>query len=560
MTLRLTWQVALWEFRLLTRGLAFWLGVLAAAGMAVNLARHGVQSPALLAYGMSTWVLPVIPILFLPVLGALRRRDAAAGVHELIHSRPVGALALVAGKFAAGWGALAFTWLGSMAVGALVVAIAEPTTLAGWLRVVWLSALLVLPCFGFVTALTLAVDALAGRTGAVLAVGTAVVLGSWLYLPSMRASNFLPVFVPKYISDVFGFGPYTGAMGLNRAWVLALTAGLVGLALWALPRRTPILGGPGSRRVAAALLVVLATGGTASALALVPAPAPGEWHDRARPWEAEQVRAAVAGDPGAARHWVRRTVPVGDLTVEVRLAHGNEAKAESIAQAAAQVLAHFPGLHPAAGQPFRVFQGSYLQHGRLESGALVLLGKDVALAGGEHGERAALRAMAEAYWSDLAEVPAWLPRKRFIGHSFPFDLHDTWAAWAALYHQWVVLEQLSGPVAAAAEVEQWRMTGQPREAGSPGAGGWMDLYQSGAVGRGSNTLTTVRALALWELGHERGHAEVLAALRTASQQVPLPADRDAQAWQRAELRTWDAVGSTLGVHWSKELLLPRPPQ
>jgi hypothetical protein len=541
----LIWNLARWEFRLLSRGAAFWLGVLAASGAVVNLAIRGVQSPSLIAYAMSNWTLPVIPLLFLPVLGTLRRRDAACGIHELVHSRPVSGLAYVVSKFVAGWAALSAAWLASMATGALLLAVTEPGAVLLWPRVVLLSGLLVLPCFGFVTALALAVDALTGRTRAVLAVGTLAVLGSWLYLPSMRVSNLVPIFVPRFVSEVFGFDPYAGVIWTNRAWALSLTAGLLALSLWILPRRIPLLVAPGARRLIAALLVLMIAGGAATVIPLLRAPAPGRWSDEARGWEMAQVKAAASGPPQSEAYWVRHQVESPAGPVEVFVAQGAEESAEPLAQAVARVLPHFPELQPPPGVPIRVFQGSYLRTGRLESGSLVVLAKEVRLAPTADADRAVLRAMAEAYWSDLARVPAYLPGQVMVGHYFPFKLDDTWAAAAALYHQWVVLERMAGSGAAAQEQQQWKGLG------GPPADSRLDPIQelstSGAVAFGASNMTAGYALALWDAGQMVGHDRVLNALRTAAAESTPPEGNEVAAWQGARKPYWATVSGLLGV-------------
>lgn len=541
----LIWRMAVWEFRLLTRGAAFWLGIVASSGVAVNLAIHGVQSPGQVAYGLTNWILPIIPLLFLPVLGAVRRRDAGCGIHELVHSRPVSGLDYVVSKLAAGWAALAATWLASMLVGALVAAAVEPGSLVHWPGVMLMSGALALPCYAFVTALAMAVDALTGRTGAVLGVGALVVIGSWLYVGSIRGSILVPLFLPRYISAVFGFDPYAGLMWLSRAWVLALTTGLLALALRLLPRRTPLLVAPGARRLTALLLTVMVVGGSLTAVPLLRAPAHSRWDDAARDWEMAQISAATAGSPQKQAYWTRRLVETPTVPVEVYVARGSEETTEALGRAAARLLPYFPELQPMPGEPLRLFQGSYLRHGRLASGSLVVLSKDVRLAAKGKADRVVLRAMTEGYWSNLARVPAYVPGEVWIGSYFPFELDDTWASGPALYHQWVALEQMVGAEAAA--LERQYFGDYERKKFDSGPDLFMELNASGAVGYGRSGVATGYALALWDTGQKVGHDRVLDALKRAAVQVGPPTANEMAAWQRARKPYWAAVSDLLGT-------------
>jgi len=551
---RLVWRLAGWEFRLLTRGPAFWLGVLAASGGAVNLAVKGGFGPMQITSGLTEWTLMVVPLVFLPVLGSLRRRDAACGIHEIVHSRPLSAALHVMSKFLAGWAALAATWLASMVVGAAVLAALRPSLVAYWPQVIWTSALLTLPCYAFVTGLALALDALTGRTGAVLAAGALVVIGSAVFLWDLRAGNLVPLFQPRSISAVFGFDPYAGLIWLNRAWTLALTAGLLAAALCLLPRKTPILQSPAGRSLTVLLLALLLGGGSASALPLLRAPAPARWDEQAQGWEMEQVRAAASGAAEMGRYWVRRLVETEQGPVAVYLARGHEEAAEPLAEAAARLLPHFAALRPPPGEPLRVFQGSYLLEARLEQGSLVLLTKDVRIALESAADReeqprpvdrVVLRAMADAYWADLARIPAHVPGEVWDGFYVEFLPGDTWAAGAALYHQWVVMEGTAGAEAAAAEQRVWRELGSEEDESGPDP--FQRLYQSGAIGYSGGGMPVEHAFQLWAAGQDLGHERVLEALRTTAGQVAPPRENTVPAWFRATEQYWKTFSAVLGV-------------
>lgn len=556
---QLIWRLARWEFRLLTRGPSFWLAVLAASVGTVPLAVDGDFGPMDITGGLAEWILLVVPLVFLPVLGSLRRRDAACGIHELVHSRPLSALACVAAKFLAGWAALAATWLVSMAVGAVILTAVRPQALLYWPEVLWMSALLSLPCYAFVTGLALVLDALTGRTGVVLAVGALVVIGSFLLPWELRAGNLAPAFQPLSISPVFGFDPYAGVVWLNRAWTLSLTAGLMALALWLLPRKTPVRQSPSARPLAALLAAVLAVGGVASAVPLLRAPAAARWREEAQEWEMQQVRAAadsVLQEP----YWVRHLVetPAGPLAVY--LARGHEEAAEPLAEAAARLLPHFPELQSPPGEPLRIFEGSYLREARLERGSLVVLSKDVRIARKAASDRAnranradrpgrvdrvALRAMTDAYWFDLAQIPAHVPGETWDGFYLEFLAGNTWAAGAALYHQWVVLEQTAGPEALAAEQQLWERMGVDRD--DSGADPFQALYQTGAIGYSGGGMTVEEAFELWAAGQALGHDQVLAALRTAAERVGPSPENTVQGWFRWSKRYWETFCAQLGV-------------
>jgi len=546
---RLIWRLARWEFRLLVRGPAFWLAVLAALGGALPLAADDSLGPMQITSGLTESYLRVVPLVFLPVLGSLRRRDAACGIHELVHSRPLSAVACVASKFLSGWAALGATWLVSLAASAVVLAAVRSPVLAYWPEVIGMSALLTLPCYAFYTGLALVLDALTGRTGVVLAVGALVVIGAAIFPWELRIGNLAPAFEPVSISPVFGFDPYAGVIWLNRAWTLSLTAGLLALALWLLPRKTPVLQSPAARPLAALLVAVLVAGGAASAVPLLQAPAAARWREEAQEWEMQQVR-AQAQEP----YWVRRLVETPATVVAIYLARGDEEAAVPLAEAAARLLPYFPSLRPAEGEPLRLFQGSYLNQARLEQGSLVLLTKDVQIARKSAADRTAqvspadravLRAMTEAYWADLARIPAHVPGQTWDGFYVEFLPGDAWAAGAALYHQWVVLEQIAGPAAVSAEQQLWTRDGQ--ESAEAGSATFTDLYRAGAIGYSRGGMTSEEALELWAAGLALGHDQVLDALRTAAGRVDPPAENTVQAWFRVSRQYWETVSTLLGV-------------
>lgn|GEM_PF-3045955 len=545
---RLVWHLARWEFRLITRGPAFWLAVLAAASGTVDLAVDGDFGPALVARRLGDWVLLVGPLVFLPALGALRRRDAACGIHELVQSRPVSALAAVAAKFLGGWAALTVTWLVSMTAGAAALGAVRPQVLPYWADVLRMSALLTLPCYAFVTGLALAMDGLTGRTGVVLATGALAVVGSWFLSGAVLRGQLAPVFQPPNFSAVFGLDPYTGLIALNRAWSLALTAGLLALALWLLPRKVPVLTTAAGRRVTALLLVFLLAGGAVSAVPLLRAPASVMWEDEAQEWEMAQVRAAAAGSTERKSYWVRHRVETPAGPVEVYLARGSDEAAVPLAQAAARLLPHFPALRPPAGEPLRIFEGSFLRQARLEQGHLVLLPKDVATArrGGEgRADRALLRAMAEAYWADLAQIPAYVPGVVQNGEYFEYLPGLTWDGAAALYHQWVVLERAAGPEALAEELRLWES--QTRDALDRDPDAFTTLHSAGAVGYASSALSVENAFTLWAAGQSLGHDRVLAALEEAAAAVPPVSLGGPLGWIPSSDEYWQVVASRLGL-------------
>lgn len=561
MSARLTAAVARWEFRLQIRGVGFWLASLAGSAAVANLVRHGSDGPPVIAYGLAQWALPVIPLLLLPALGSVRRRDEAAGVDELIRSRPVGALAYLLGKFAAGWAALGAAWLISLAVGAAAVAAVNPGALATWPEVVWRGALLVLPAFACITALCLAADAAWGRMGAVLAAGTFIILASLFYVAEIWGVQLLPLFIPRNPSPVFGYDPFTGALLTSRGWSLALTAALLAAAAWRLPRRTALLGGPGTRWAVAALLVAAVAGGAAAVRALEPVPAPIRWREAAREWEMAQVAAAVSGAATAGRYWTHQRLTVESQPVEIWTARGAEGAAAPLARHGAALLPYFPELRPPEGEPFRLVQGSYLHTPRLEAGALVVDTKAVRQASGEQGLRSLLRAMAEARWGGLAGLPARLPTD-----PVPFSLADSWAYAPALYQQWVVLEQAAGPEALAQEQAHWR-AGQ-KTLGDQHRDSVDQLFASGAVGTTVAYSGAQRALVLWDPGQREGHEAVLTALTAAAAEmapfqveVSRTDDPGISGWifriSPEEERYWAAVSDALGT---KLTALPGWPQ
>ncbi|MFZ5825570.1 MAG: hypothetical protein ACOY94_14825 [Bacillota bacterium] len=544
----MTLTIARWEFRLLTRGPAFWLAALAAAAIALHIGRNEVRSPMIMTYAFVNWAIYIIPLIFLSALGAARRRDEAAGTLDLIHSRPVSTPALVLGKFAGGLAALAVAWAGGLVLLALVLAVQDLPALAAWSAVALLSGALLLPFFAFITALCLAVDALVGRSGVVLGVGMLVVLGSWLHHPGMWLSNLLPAFMPRTISSVFGFAPYTGVLLANRGLTLALTAALLALALWALPRRVPALTVPALRPLVAALLGVALVGSIPAVSALAAAPRPGEWYDRARPWALEQITAALGGDTAVARHWIRHRFTVGAQEVEVWLAEGNDDAAEPLALAAARLAAHLPELQPHAGAPLRVVESGYLQRGVLEPGALLLPPRDVALARAGRAERPLVRAAVEALWAERMALP--MERDLF---NVSVVLTEGLAYGASLYQQWLLLEQMS--TATAAERALWRQ--QVRLAHTRGVDDEsQQLFASGAAGYSLSSYGSAVALALWDLGEEQGQERVLPALEAALASLRLGPGTTPRQLQAYEKRLWTEVYEALGLPTSETAQWP----
>lgn len=556
MNRRLFWQVARWEFRLLTRGFGFWLAVLGGAAVSANLVRNGITSPQVVADGLTGWILPVVSLVLLPGLGSVRRRDEAMGVQELIHSRPVGTLEWILGKFAAGWAVLITAWLLCLAVAAAVTVVIEPDTLGFLPGILGLSGLLVLTPFALVTALCLAVDAVAGRAGAVMGVGAAVILGS-VFTPVLNrfwSSLLMPVFMPTDVGPVFGYEPYAGVVMATRGWTLALALALLAAAVRWLPRRTPVLEGGAAGRAVAALVVAALVFGVGSAAVLARVPAPLHWRAEARTWELARVREALAGDPQSQRYWHRYDLAADPWPVAVWVARGAAAEVAALGAYAVDLLPHFPALQPPPGDTFHLFQGQFLDTPRTESGALVVLPKDVRLASTEYGRRALLRAMADAHWVGLIRLPPDTPLQ-----PVPLGLPDTWAQAASLYHQWVVLDRTDGREAVTAEQALWqraRADAELRVRSDRDASD--ELFGRGIVGYYLPYTGAAQALALWRLGEEVGHRRVLAALEEAARRLS-PA-RFEVWWERepgisgfvfrqepADTEAWEAVSQVLGI-------------
>lgn len=511
MSLGMLWTVARWELRLITRSPVFWLANLVATLAVINGVRQGLHNPHLVLHGLVEWLLPVVSLLLLPVLGSVRRRDQATGAFELIHTRPVSASAYVLGKFIAGWGAMVITWLVAIGVTLLVMlvmgarALAELPAILGW------CALLTLPAYGVVVGLAVFLDAVTGRIAPLLVAGATLIFASIVDPMAVWPSLLLPTMVPQDPSPVFGYAPYAQALLLTRAWGLALILLLLALAIRLLARRTPVLMGSRSRVATALALLVAVGGGAISLPTLAQVPARAWWRERSQAWELEQVRVAAMDKVEAERRWRPIRLQEEDWAVELWVAPGAEAEGEALAQHLISLLPYFPAFQPLGGEPMRLFQGSYLMTSRPESGSLLVTSEPVRRAATAAGRRTLLRAMAEAHWAGLArlpEAPSLYP--------MPLGLLETWASGPAIYHQWLVLEQVSGNEAFEEELALWRAVPE-RDGHSQYFGG---LRERGAIGNGLSLSRTQVALVLWEVGEEIGHQRLLTALEEAAGETP----------------------------------------
>jgi hypothetical protein len=531
---RRAWGIALWEIRHITRGSGFWLAVLSAAVMALRVGTRAAGNPALMAGGLAQWSVPILSILFLPSLGSLRRRDRSAGTEELVNSRSVTAAEVTLGKLFAGMVVLGLAWalslaagVGGMAAGAAAAGSGGWTALAGLPEAASLSALLVLPALVFMAALCAALDAWTGRAGPVVAGGLALVLVSWLYHPGMRASNYLPLLVPRQMTAVFGLDPYGGAVLLNRGLALSLALALTALGIWLLPRTTAVLRGRLDRPLVAIMLLAAVLGGTVAARGLNGVPSPGGWREAAIGWEVEQVGAAIEGRAARDR-WERHRVTDRGLTVEVWLARGHANLALPLARSVAEVLSYLPGLRPAEGVPFLVIEGSFVEPACLVRGALLVSAGAALAAPTPGGRRTLVRTVCEAYWNELAA------RSAQAMYPSPHRNAEDWTGAASLFGQWVILDQLVGADALSRELAAWRASSSTMEAQTY-------LRSTRAVGVAWRSCDARRALVLWGLGEEIGRARVLDALREAgSLAVGRAFPADAKGY-------WSAVSQKLGV-------------
>lgn len=364
---RVRWPLLVlgWNMLLIARGAGLWLaaGIVAAHGLSVGL-REG--NHWLLAADTARWCLVAAPLVMAPVLSCIRRRDESAGTADMVGARPLAAAGHVYAGIGAGTLALVLIWAaGATAAvcGALLSGKSGALAAAG----IGLQALLVLPGLPFIAALAAVADTAWARQSPVLLAVAAAVFASLLYHPAMTASNLIPLFVPRYVSAVFGLGRHAYAVLANKVWSLGLALALTGAAALVCAARSPLHLEGSQRGLARAL--------TAAGLA--------------------------RGAPGA----------------------------EAIADAVRAVLPLLPEISPRPGLPFVIAEGAALDTAEMvQPGVLMVLPRDARLAASGQALRPVLRAMAEGYWwnSLFGRAGGALPAGGAFSPAAAVALFDQW--------------------------------------------------------------------------------------------------------------------------------------